>query len=43
MACAKNAGIHAILYRKPGDIDVANGIEDYVVEDLLDILNIVKK
>ena len=43
MACAKNAGISAILYRKPGDIDVANGTEDYIISDLLDIGNILIK
>ena len=43
MACAKNAGICSILYRKPGDIDVANGTEDYIVSDLLDIMDIVIK
>lgn len=41
MACAKNAGISGILLRRPGDIDVADGTEDYIVSDLMQIADIV--
>lgn len=37
MVCAKNAGISAVLYRKLGAIDVADGTEDYIVTDLMQI------
>ena len=41
MACAKNAGISGILLRRPGDIDVADGTEKYIVSDLMQIADIV--
>ena len=41
MACAKNAGIAGILLRRPGDIDVADGTEDYIVSNLMQIADIV--
>ena len=43
MACAKNAGITGILLRRPGDLDVADGTEKYIVSDLKQILDIVIK
>ena len=42
MACAKNAGISGILLRRPGDIDVADGTEKYIVSDLMQIADIVR-
>ena len=41
MECAKNSGISGILYLPQGAIDVSGGAEDYVVTDLLEIINIV--
>lgn len=43
MACAKNAGIAGVLLRRPGDLDVADGTETYIVSDLKKILDIVIK
>lgn len=43
MACAKNAGIAGVLLRRPGDLDVADGTETYIVSDLKEILDIVIK
>lgn len=43
MECAKNAGIFGILYLPDGAIDVSGGSENYLVHDLLDILEIVEK
>lgn len=43
MACAKNAGISGILFRRPGDMDVADGTEKYIVSDLRQIPDIVKE
>lgn len=41
MACAKNAGISAILYQPEGSFDVSGGGEDYVVNHLIEIADIV--
>ena len=41
MECAKNAGIFRILYLPDGTIDVSGGSENYLGNDLLDILEIV--
>lgn len=43
MACAKNAEITGVLLRRPGDLDVADGTETYIVSDLKEILDIVIK
>ena len=43
MACARNAGITGILFQKPGDIEVADGTESFIVSDLRQILDIVIK
>lgn len=42
MACAANAGIAGILFRQSPQIDVADGTESYVVDDLPQILRVVK-
>lgn len=41
MACARNAGVSGILFQKPGDIEVADGTENFIVSDLRQILDIV--
>ena len=43
MACAKNAGIAGILFQKPGDLNVADGTEKFIVSDLAQIADIVIK
>ena len=40
MDCARNAGIPGILFMPPGSFDVS-GTEIYLIEDLIEILNIV--
>lgn len=41
--CAKNAGIRSILYLPKKGYGMAKGKEDYIVQDLLDIINIMKE
>ena len=41
MDCAKNAGIPGILYLPLGNIDVSGGSEQYLIKDLLELLQIL--
>lgn len=40
--CAKNAGIQSILFLSPDSCGSASGQEDYLVQDLLEIADILK-
>ena len=41
IACANNAGIAGILFRKEGDLDVSDGTEKYIVSELTQLLDIL--
>lgn len=41
MDCAKNAGIPGVLYLPQGAVDVSGGSEQYIVKDLLAILQVL--
>jgi len=41
IACANNAGIKSVLFRRTGDLDVSSGKERYVISDLKQILDII--
>ena len=41
MDCAKNAGIAGILFLSEGSMDVSGGSENYIVHDLLEVLEII--
>ncbi|MBQ8278467.1 MAG: HAD-IA family hydrolase [Roseburia sp.] len=43
MECAVNAGIKSILFLQEGSCGKATGKEDYIVQDLLKITEVVKK
>ena len=41
IACANNAGIAGILFRRAGDLDVSDGTEKYIVSELTQLLEIL--
>lgn len=41
IACANNAGIRGILFRRPGDLDVSDGTEMTVISELTQLLHII--
>lgn len=41
IACANNAGIRGILFRRPNDLDVSNGTEMAIISELPQLLTII--
>ena len=41
IACANNAGIAGILFRREGDLDVSDGTEKHIVSELTQLLEIL--